>query len=378
MRRWAWLLLLTALLGAGCWDRREIEERSLVLAVGFDPCPPDVAEPCALVATRQVAIPGRIPLGPGEGPGSDAQTVEVVTVPGISGPESAARAQAMLSREIRSGHIRVLVISADFARQGLDEFMDYTRRVPEAPRLLWVVVSEGAAEDVLRAQPELEPLPALFLSDMIQDAVSGGRLPNINLGEFTARLSNRGEDPVVPLIRMAGPNDPELAGLAVFRGSRLVGTLSSEENVTLLQMRGVKRGSERIEVDLPNGRRADLTVFNRNTQWQVNGGPGRLNAEVRIKLEAGLTQVSPEIDSTDPETLDQIEQAAARQVKQQAADLVVKAQGLGADIFGVGERVRGYMPDVWRAIPDWKEAFTEIPFRFSVEVHLRRTGMANQ
>lgn len=374
-RRWAWLLL-AGLLVTGCWDRREIEERSLVLASGFDPCAEEAEEPCAFRITRQIAIPGRIPLGPGEGPGSDQQTVEVITVPAESGPQSHRTMQAMLNREMRFGHIRVVIFAEDFARRGLAEVLDYTHRVPEAHRLFWVLVSVGPSEAVIRARPELEPLPAIFLNDMLQDAVSMGRLPPINIGEFMIQIANRGEDPVAPLIRMAEPDLPELSGLAVFRGTQMVGTLSPEESVTYLQVRGVKRASERLEVSLPNDRRADLDVFSRRSQYQLSGRPGRLQVRVRIDLEANLSQASPAVDTTDGRTLTQIEERAARQVEESAARLAAKLQALGADVFAVGERVRAYMPGVWRQIPDWHQAFAGVRFQFEVKVSLRRTGMA--
>jgi spore germination protein KC len=69
----------------GCWDRLEIEERAMILGVAIDKAPakeiekprnitfigqnvPETEAP-ALRITIQLAVPGRIPLGPSEGGG---------------------------------------------------------------------------------------------------------------------------------------------------------------------------------------------------------------------------------------------------------------------------------------------------------------------
>ena len=81
--RWALGLLgmTLALHLTGCWDQVEIENRALVLGLAIDEAPPDTAklEPVVshqkneplpkkmLRVTAQIAVPGRVPLGPSTG-----------------------------------------------------------------------------------------------------------------------------------------------------------------------------------------------------------------------------------------------------------------------------------------------------------------------
>lgn len=373
LRKLLWLLLAGALM-AGCWDRREIEEKSSVLAVGMDACT-DTAG-CAWVTSRQIAIPGRIPLGGGTASAS-GEPVVVITVPAANGPDSQARAQRELNRKLSFGHLRLIIVGEDLARQPLGPILDYVRRIPETRRLLWVAVAEGRAEDVVEAMPTLEPVPALFLSDMIEDAVKTGRLPEIFLGEFLVRFSNKGEEAVAPIIRLAGPDQPELAGLAVFRGDRMVGKLTQEEMMTYLELRGTRRGSELLKLDLGEGRRANMTIYGRGVRYRLQWGQRRLFVNLELELEGELGQLSPSLDSSDPETIRQIEGAAAKEVTRRAEALLKKLQeGYQSDILAVGERVRAFLPSVWQSIDDWPETFAEAHFQFDTQVHVRRTGMA--
>lgn len=379
LRRKTWVaLVLSGLLCAGCWDRREIEERATVLASGVDLC--EEGQGCALIVTRQIAIPGRIPLGGAEGSrGGGTETVFVLSSPGKDGPDSGARAQAVLNRRISFGHMRLLIFSEEYSRKGLNQYLDYARRHPELRRLAWIAVVEGRAEDVLRAVPELDPVPALFLNDLIDDAVRTGRLPEVFIGEFLTRMSNKGEDTVAPLIRMAGTNRPALAGMAVFRGDRMVGKLSHAETMTHMELRGSRRGSELLEVNVGDRKSAVLRVFGRRVRYRVSTEAGRIQATVEIELESDLLQSSPGFNSADPQAFAVVEQRAAEQVVRRSAALVRRYQTeFGTDALGLGEHVRAYLPAVWRSIPDWSEAFPKVRFTFDVKVRVRRDGMATE
>lgn len=367
-----WLTLALVLLLAGCWDRRELEERSNLLATGVDVC--DEGEGCLQIATRQIAIPGRIPLGAG-GMRREVDTVTVIRTPAAGGGDSRARAQAELNRPLEFGHVRLVIIGEGYARRGLAQYMDYLRRQPGLRRLMWLAIAEGRAEDVVKARPALEAVPALFLNDMFEDAVRGGRLPDVNVGNFLIRTSNRGDEAVAPLLRMAGPNQPELAGLAVFRGHRMVGKLTPEETATYLELQGVRKGGELLQVPLPGGHNASLFVYGRRTRYGVRWVRGRAKVSVGLVLETALVRLSPVLTGSDPQTLDLIQRRAEKVVEERAAALVTKLQQeYGADILAVGERIRAYLPGAWATIPDWPAAFARADFSFDIRVHVRQTG----
>lgn len=375
-RNWP-LALFLALLLSGCWDRREIEEFSTSLATGVDLCAE--GEDCNLISTRQIAIPGRIPLGGGEGGAAGPLvTTFVLSAPGQDGPDSGRKAQAQLNYKLAFGHTRIIVLSEDFARQGVQEYMDYLRRLPELRRLLWIAVSEGRAEAVIRARPALERVPALFLNDQIEDAVRTGRLPEVFWGEFLTRLSNKGEDTIAPLIRMEGPNKPALHGVAVFREDKMVGKLTPEEMVTYMQLRGLRRASELLTLDLPEGGRADIRIFGRRANQRIWWKRGVLHVHHKLEMESDLVSLSPELDSSDPQVLRLIERKASEMVTRRAQALVKKLQTeFQSDILGWGEQVRAQAPGAWKQVEDWRSVFSKAEFTCDTSVQLRRMGLAN-
>lgn len=378
-RRQATLLLTLVLLLTGCWDRREIDERSNVLAVGVDLC--EKGADCKMVVTRQIAIPGRIPLGGASGGASaKGESVVAFSTPGKSGPDTSAKAQAELNRAVSFAHTRFIAFSEEFARKDVREYLDYVRRVPEVRRLMWITITEGKASDVLRSKPSLELVPALYLNDMIDDAVKGGRLPDVYLGEFLTRISNKGEDTIAPIIRMIGLDHPALAGLAVFRDFRMVGKLSPEEMFTFMQLRGNRKGAESLEVALPGGKSTILRVYERRAKYRLSLEQGKLLCQIKVRLETEMVQLSPELTGEDPKVLAQVERLAAEEVVKRSNALVKKLQQeYRADILGIGERVRGTMPRYWKSIgADWHSTYVKSEVQVSAEVHVRRTGLGTE
>lgn len=329
------------------------------------------------MVTRQIAIPGRIPLGGGAVGGAADDAVYVLTTPGLDGPDSVRKAQAELHRPITFGHTRALVFSEAFARRGISDYVDYVRRVPDVRRVMMIAVAEGSAEALVRARPKLESLPVLFLNDMLDDAVKTGRLPRVHWGDFLVRLSNKGEDAIAPLVRMAGPDEPELAGLAVFRGDRMVGKLTLDEVATFMQLKGYRRGAELIRVELEEGGYANLRVYTRLARNRVAWADGRVQATVKLELECDLASIRDSRGVSIRERLGDLEQAASATVERKAMALIDRLQHeFGADILALGEQVRAYLPQVWRSVDDWNEAFAEAQIRVEAKVHIRRTGMA--
>jgi spore germination protein KC len=119
----------------GCWDRLEIEERAVVLGISVD-----VAGPSAdkeedeisylagsysaphnemIRVAVQIALPGKIPLGPGEsggGKGGARQTVWVIDVVGNTIDDALMNLQQQISGRLFFGHLRVIVVSEELAK----------------------------------------------------------------------------------------------------------------------------------------------------------------------------------------------------------------------------------------------------------------------
>lgn len=369
------------LLLAGCWDRREIEERATALAAGVDLCAP--GEGCRYRWTRQFAIPGRIPLGPSVGGGAAADPGEAVVVLSTVGAtpfETAENVSARLHRAPFFGHVRVFVIGEELARRtGVAEILDYLQRHPDTRRQLRIVVSREPAARVIASTPRLDVAPALYLDALLEDAFRTGRLGNVTLADFLTRLSNRGEDPVAPYLAVED-GGYRLAGLAIFREDRMVGVLNEEQLEPLQHLRGPRRGAYHVRVTLPgNGpsRWADVAFTTRAVRVTPTVDRGRLRFRVHLDLEGYVPDVGPGVRVDDPGELRTAEDAAAAAVERRANALIARLQReLRADPLGFGEWVRALLPGTWAEIGDWYAVWPTAQVDVEAHVKIRRFGMS--
>lgn len=122
MRRCCAALLILSLL-TGCWDRMELEERAVVLGISVDTAGPEAAQqedeishlrgkypvpPQDMIRVSvQIALPGQIPLGPGEGGGGTGgkseDTVWVLDVVGHTLDDALMSLQQQISGRLFSG-----------------------------------------------------------------------------------------------------------------------------------------------------------------------------------------------------------------------------------------------------------------------------------
>ncbi|MFD1909149.1 hypothetical protein ACFSQ7_42095 [Paenibacillus rhizoplanae] len=189
------MLVIAAPLLSGCWDQVEIEDRALVLGLSIDKISAEEAQmedrvthihdgglPAEMISvTAQIAVPGRVPLGPGTGGGSagDSKTspVWVVTVQGISLDDAMNNLQQQIADPRYLVHLRIVIISEDIARGSLAELNDYLRRNPEIRRRTWLLVSEGRASAFMDVNPPLQRVPTLYILSMMEKSVSSGKFP---------------------------------------------------------------------------------------------------------------------------------------------------------------------------------------------------------
>ncbi|MFD1678122.1 Ger(x)C family spore germination protein [Alicyclobacillus fodiniaquatilis] len=396
-----WLFLSICLivfpLLTGCWDRLEIEDRGTILGMAIDPIdgdpPSSITGPNAKSdlrgyrLTAQIAIPGRIPLGPGESGGGDAQRpVWVVSTTGKTVDDAMNKLQQQLADKIFLGQLRVITVNQKIARSvGMHDVQDFFRRNAEIRRLCWLIVSDGSASEAMEAAPKLERVPTLYLVSTLDHAVTLGKLPDVFLGNYWSTLSDKGADPVLPFIKVIGPvkDQIEAEGLAIFRKDRMVGTLDPIETGVYMELKNIHKSGYGVALPLPGDPQHSVTfkALDRKTKLRclmVNGQPSfRASTVVPSQIEerTGSHSVNQVKD------IDQIEAEGSKALTESQMKVVKKLQKLHADALGLGEVIRGQYPDYWLNVlkgshAKWEEQFAKTPFQAHVRVFIQRSGMA--
>jgi spore germination protein KC len=385
-------IVLASLFTTGCWDQIEIEQRATILGLAIDPIDAQNAEnqtgPFAksqgpgYKLTAQIAIPGRIPLGPGGGGGATASSkpLWIISSTGRTMDDAMNSLQRELAEKVFLGHLRIIIVNRQLAETtGLHDIQDFLRRNAEVRRLAWLIVSTGSASEAMDASPKLERVPTLYLVNMMDQSVKQGTLPNVFLGNFWSALAAKGQDPVLPLIRVLNPEQVQMEGLAVFRDERMVGTLNSMETAMYMELQNEKKSGYAVAFPMPGDPKNSVTIrgTGRRTIRKIRMVDGRPSFDIYSRVDGNIEEKTGRkaVDQLIP----QITAEASKMVVEDQRKLVDKMKQLDADIFGFGEEIRATKPTYWAKIrtkEQWAKEFPKIPVRFHARVYIRRSGMS--
>jgi len=392
------LVAIATMALTGCWDRLEIENRAVILGIAIDLEETDKDEPEGISAidekhtptvkqrvriTAQVAVPGRIPLGPGEGGGSGSEKpVWAVSATGRTLDGAIMALQQELADRIFFGHLRVVVISEQYARNGIENLNDFFKRNPQIRRLTWIAVSKGPAEAIMQAKPELERVPALYLLAMLDHSVDLGKYPYEHAGKFWSKDSSDGQDPNLPYIELKENDKIMIAGMAMFRDERLAGITSTPIEIGFyMAITNTKQGGYSAYTSIPGVN--DYVMFHASsrrsvTDVQIKNGRPQFN--IRIQIEGDLREQTKNIDlEPNDQIIDQVERQLEHTAAEAMHKFVARTQALGTDIFGFGEYVRAKEHAYWltyaKTKEGWRKIYKDIDVNITVDIKIRRIGM---
>lgn len=386
---------------AGCWDRLEIEERAVVLGISVD-----VAEKGAEKKERevshlrgkypvpnkemirvaaQIGLPGRIPLGPGESggetDGGGQSTVWVIEVVGHSLDDALMNLQQQISGRLFFGHLRVIIVSEEMAKRGLQNLNDYLRRNPEVRRMAWMMISKGKASQLMKAAPKLERVPTMYLMATLDEAVRMGKFPSDYVGMFWSDSSKKGKEAFLPYISIMPAQNVEIEGMAYFRDDKMVGVTKPFEIAAYMGVKGMNPAGYRSFVRVDDTTNVvDLYATYRHSQTEVEIRDGLPHFRVHAFIEVNLEEKSNEKTLViTPELIEKIERQDEKAAVKFYKGLIKQTQEKGADIFGFGEYVRGKEPRFWnqkvKTKKQWQEMYKKVTVDLTVDIEIRRVGM---
>ncbi|QQK77961.1 Ger(x)C family spore germination protein [Salicibibacter cibarius] len=383
-------LMILFLTLAGCWDSNDIETRANVLALAIDDVKDkaeaeeykishdeDAPKTEMIRVTAQIAIPGEVPLGPPMGDEGESEPVWVLSVVGHSLGDAISNLQQEVADQLFLGQLRVIVINEDVAKKGVDRFNESLRRNPEIRRNAWMVVSQEEAAQYMDMAPELEDVPTLYLANVVDNAISLGKFPEDYMGLFWRMISSKGQDGFLPYLRIKGPEEIQVNGLAYFKGDQMMGHTDPVDIGTFMGLIDYTQGGYEFFASIP-GTDADVFIDteSRDTKMKTEIKEGKPRVNVSIRYELVITEKAGRNAIDDSQIIKDIEERAKKDNNEAAKRFINEMQAEKSDIFGFGEYIRAKHPGYWnQAIgtkEKWQEVFQDIDVNVDVSSNIRR------
>ncbi|MET3699641.1 spore germination protein KC [Bacillus oleivorans] len=370
----------------GCWNRRELNDLAIAVALGID----KVDEQYLL--TVQIVNPGEIAARQG---GGRSTPVVVFQEKGETLFESLRKITTNSPRKVYLAHLRMLVFGEEFAKEGIRNTMDFISRDHEIrPDFYFAVAKDSRAEDILKVLTSLEDIPANKLLSALETSEKvWAPTMSVTFDTLNSKLSSQGANPIITGVMKTGDSqtggknqnieniDPPVRlkydGMGVFKGEKLIGWLSEDDSKGLNFALGeVKNTIVATSCPQEEGKVA-LEVVRTNAELNTTVKNGEPTGTIKLFIDANVADVECSgLDLTQVSTIDDLEKRTGEKIKDQINSSIEAAQKkYKSDIFSFGEALHRSEPEYWNEIKsEWDQRFSDMSVTVDVKVRIHHTG----
>ena len=389
------LTLLILVATTSYYGIRGIDNLAYVVAIGID-----VGANENLLLSLQISLPNG-----GESSGSSSQSTSVVveSVECSSINTGIALFNSYLGKEINLSHCKVLVISEEFATQGVSEVLYTLTNEIQFRTTSNIIISKCDAKSYLEySAPLLDKVSARYYEIAPTSSEYTGYTESITCNEFLSAISNNFSSPVAILgsINSEATQTQDLAssevtshytagqtpispkndgvetmGLAVFNDDKLVGELNGFESIChLIISNKLKNAQIRVPSPIEELDFIDLYIElgndTKNSVYLVNNTPYITS---KIKVTAKMQSMNKNINLLDEDLVNKIETSAETYLKENIMNYLYKtSKEFDADIDSFGLYASKYFStnQEWENY-NWIHHYKDAYFDVELDVNLR-------
>lgn len=374
----------------GCWDRRELNDITLVLGIAVDP-----GEKKKYKLTVETANSAEFGKQSAQG---DAPVI-TYSLEGNSIAELTNKMNIGLTKQLVYSHTRVLFINEEIAKKGMIGFLDFLERSGQFRNDFRIIVTKGnQAADFTRIAYPIQKSPSLKLHQQTESMRrEWGGDPSVKLTDFISSIISKGRNPVAIIVKLKGDVDkgkktdnnksldPEalvyIDGLAVFDDDKMVGSLSVTDTRNYFWTQRLQQTSIAIPCnEKKEDTFLDLRIIRTKTNMKTTYNNHKPKLHLDIYGEANIQGNECTKDITKLDVYLDYEKKLNKQVKKEIFDSIKKVQeDFGSDIYGFGDRLNQTNPKKFKEVKDsWDEEFARADLDVQVNITLLRGGFRSK
>lgn len=381
-------LVIICIIFTGCWDKVEIDRKSLVSIIGIDSGEEinkeaelkklNSNEPYTAMPIKKIHVTFGTPdiskLGPDKG--GTAEDIYIDT-DAYSMENAISRASSKSSRVVSFSHIKLLVIGSELLQHPntFKEILDYLQRQPALDRMMMVAISKGKAEDYIKYKPKMEKNIESYITGLMQNTSTNNILP-VSLNEFLASL-NENKNSIIPCINMdKDKKELKISGVGIIKDYKLKGYLEPIETSNLEILRG--KAKDVKKVIYMNGHPVDASFSSTETKIKMKNDGGKLVFNINANLEGEIKGGYEELNISSKDTLKSIEENFNKSIAEECRQVIkITQQEFEVDPIGINDYMKKYHPRIWEQKENnWSDSYKNSIINVTINTKLRRIGVA--
>ncbi|MGN7413014.1 Ger(x)C family spore germination protein [Paenibacillus sp. SAF-068] len=367
--------ILLMVVVTGCWNSKELNEISVVIALGIDTVDDQYEISLQVVDPSQMSRNRAMERSPTIVFSSRSDTLF----------EALRKLTTESSRKMYMSHLKFVIFDEKTARNGIKKPLDFLLRDHEIrPDFHLAIVRGSSAKDAVTFVAPTEVLPAMDMYKALKvSEKTWAPTSAVDAKDLLQRLTKDGIEPVLTGIRLNNLNkgltldnvkeSPKhvnylFTGIGVFQGDRLTGWIEESKSKAFTYISN-RVSSTVASVSCPNTKgKFAFEVIRNNVKIIPKIKDSEPHITLVVDTEANIGEVTCNADLKDEKTFNQFQDAGREEQEQILKEGIQNAQQIGSDIFGFGEAFHRKYPHEWHK---WKEDWTKKFQTLQVDIHLQ-------
>lgn len=349
------------LLLSGC-GFKDIDKRFFVVAVGVD-------EPDNKKMQYKVTLKLAIPAAQEKFGSNDYL---LVTEENHSIAECVRIIKSKVDKELDFGHAKAIIFGRELVRSHkMNQVVDWFVRRRDIQKIAWMGEGVPDARAVLDLKPRTERLPSnqLFLF-FGQTGTETAYVVSEYLFDFRRRLTERGLDPILPVIQKREQGQVSVNQVDLFdKNSQKIVLNPLETKIFNSFYQGI--GKYDLQVPMDKG----YFIISADTvkgSFSFKTKDGKPYIHARVNVEGIIEEANFAAMTRDLRTY---EQDAERILQERVKEFLLRLQKAQVDPIGFGLRYRARHFGGGKVWKEWEELYPRIEFAVEVKVKLTGTGV---
>jgi spore germination protein KC len=371
-------ILIPIIFFTACWNYVELDNRSLVAAVGLDQGDDDKIE-----LSVQVIESGKL----SKQGGSDEQAFAVYSAQGRTVFEAVREMTMTSDRKLFWQHNNLLIIGEGLAKKGVAQYTDFFIRDHESRARSWVVICEGTAKKMLKKQGVVEKIPAGEISSLIKSSEATSKSAKIDLHNLQVNFTDKNVSSLTSWLQLAKTSEEkdspvfELTGAAVLKHDKFICRLDRFETRGVLWITD-EINSGIIVVDSPDKERepVGIEIISAKSKMRAQKVKDEFKIIVDISMIGNLGDQYGHGDLSTHEKLQSLENLVALEIIKETQMALDKIQTeCVSDVFGFGGAIHRKDSKAWSKIePEWEKILPLLDVVVTADVQINRSGLVGE
>lgn len=375
------LIIFIVFLLTGCWNYKELNSLAISTAMAIDKVDDEYEVSILIANSKKSQVSSK------EG---ESQTI-VYSGKGKSLSKALKEIDLKNPRQTYIGHLSVIIVSEDVAKEGMLGMLDLLLRNSESTKRFYLAVAKDVkAKDIVSILSPLETFPAQNIATNISFSKESQAVSTaIIYSKFIENLIKKGINPILSSITIEGDikdgkkddslqkSQPDAivktSQIAIFKKDKFLTFASNGES------RGINLINNEITemiLEVEDGCTTIVKASEMNTKLNINSD---LSVNIIIDGRGNIIENNCDIDLQKSENIKKIEKLTNKQIKKLIQKGIKLTKKYKTDIFGFGNLLYKKDPKKFNRIKNWNDDyFPDLKINIKSNIVLTDKGAAKQ